>query len=646
MVKRLAITAKAAPGAILLLALLVAGCADLPLRDRAGLDAEIERAERLSAGERHADAASVYEQLAADARPADRFLLATRAAREYLAAGRLDDARRMLPAADDAPDGERFHEWAPVAARIALARGRPDDALAALDRIRGDLPRVAAMERHELAAEALFELGEPVAAIAALLEREALLDDAEEIHANHRAIWRGLQDGGSAVLEAARDGHEDAEIAGWLALGAVAVNAARNPFGLSGDIARWREAHPGHPADRQLVAEVLQAYRGLTDYPRQIALLLPLSGRQSSAGTAVRDGFMAAYYEHADDTAGQRPQVRVYDTAAQSATEAYRRALLDGADFVIGPLVREETEAVATVAGSVPTLALNQLDPNVPVPPNFYQFSLDPDDEAAQVARMAARRDGGRAVVLVAGDDWGRRLLQSFTHALEDDGGSVIDFARYPAWEQDFSEPITRLLHIDRSEQRRRELADALGESLQFQPRLRQDIDFIFLAARNAQARLIRPQLRYFFAGGIPLYSTSAVHDPGGGPDGDLNGIIFPDAPWLVAADDTARRVRAQLERYSPAGSQRLGRLHAMGFDTYRLVPALFASGDEAGRPTIAGMSGHLKVDPQGRVRRDLAWAQYRGGRPQPLLPGITIDDDEAPEIPVRVPAAAGIGAP
>ena len=39
--------------------------------------------------------------------------------------------------------------------------------------------------------------------------------------------------------------------------------------------------------------------------------------------------------------------VRVYDTAQLGSTEAYLRAQLDGADFIVGPLFREEVDAVA-----------------------------------------------------------------------------------------------------------------------------------------------------------------------------------------------------------------------------------------------------------------------------------------------------------
>src|SRR5580658_693805 len=51
----------------------------------------------------------------------------------------------------------------------------------------------------------------------------------------------------------------------------------------------------------------------------QIALLLPLSGRQGAAALAVRDGFLTGYYSL---PAAERPGLRVYDTAQLSIATA------------------------------------------------------------------------------------------------------------------------------------------------------------------------------------------------------------------------------------------------------------------------------------------------------------------------------------
>ncbi len=94
-----------------------------------------------------------------------------------------------------------------------------------------------------------------------------------------------------------------------------------------------------------------------TQYPDQIALLLPLSGRAEAVGVAVRDGFIAAYLEQ--DPAS-RPHLRIYDVAAETVAGAYRHAVDDGAGFVVGPLTKEDVAALAPLssAGRTPMLAL------------------------------------------------------------------------------------------------------------------------------------------------------------------------------------------------------------------------------------------------------------------------------------------------
>jgi outer membrane PBP1 activator LpoA protein len=232
-------------------------------------------------------------------------------------------------------------------------------------------------------------------------------------------------------------------------------------------------------------------------------------------------------------------------------------------------------------------------------------------------------------------------MLASFSEALRAEGGQLLDYAAYDTWEQDFSAPITRMLQLDRSEERHQRLAQALGTRLEFQPRRRQDADFIFLAARNAQARLIRPQLRYFFAGNLPTYAPSAVYQPGGGAEGDLNGIIFPDAPWLLDPDEGMQSLKTQIEGFWPGRGDRLGRLYAMGFDAYRLVPLLFEATAGHDSAEIDGMSGRLRLERDGRIHRTLAWAQFRGGRPVAFaLPPVEVYQEA--ETVDMVPAVIG----
>ncbi len=59
-------------------------------------------------------------------------------------------------------------------------------------------------------------------------------------------------------------------------------------------------------------------YTPVTGDP-QIALLLPLTGAQSAAAIAVRDGFLTAYYSQ---PATARPGLRIYDSSQMSIAAA------------------------------------------------------------------------------------------------------------------------------------------------------------------------------------------------------------------------------------------------------------------------------------------------------------------------------------
>ena len=85
--------------------------------------------------------------------------------------------------------------------------------------------------------------------------------------------------------------------------------------------------------------------RLVLEQPRHVALLLPLTGKLASAGKAVRDGFMAAYYSA--QTAGQQtPTVRVYNTDQADINAVYQTAVAAGAETVIGPL---QTDLIQTL---------------------------------------------------------------------------------------------------------------------------------------------------------------------------------------------------------------------------------------------------------------------------------------------------------
>jgi outer membrane PBP1 activator LpoA protein len=342
-----------------------------------------------------------------------------------------------------------------------------------------------------------------------------------------------------------------------------------------------------------------------------VALLVPLSGPQRPLAEALRDGFLAAWL--ADDPA-RRPSVRILDEAPDAAA-AYRQATAAGAGIIVGPLLKPAVMAVLEVAGPVTTLALNELDAGIPTPANFYQYGLAPEDEAREVARRAVAAGQLRALALAPDSDWGRRLLGAFLPALEGAGGSLRGYRFYDPGATDFTALLQRLLLLDESRERHRQLTANLGIDLSFEPRRREDVDFIFLAANTATGRLLRPQLRFLYAGDIPTYSTSAIFTPGSTGDMDLDGLRFTDAPALIGNAPEAAALRSRVLAHWEGGGVALLRFHAMGHDAYRLVHAL----GEGNEQPFAGLTGVLSTDEQRRIRRRTSWAEFRDGGLVPL---------------------------
>ncbi len=376
-----------------------------------------------------------------------------------------------------------------------------------------------------------------------------------------------------------------------------------------------------------------------------IALLLPLTGNYSLPAAAVRDGFMVAYYARPRP----RPDLLVYDTASNpnNVANLARQAIASGADILVGPLTKEAVAELARAHDiNVPVLTLNYLEEGVVAPTGYFQFGLSPEDEARQVASRA-RQDGHfRALALVPRSDWGVRTLSAFNDELYKLGGGMVEYMYYNPEDRDFSAPITQLLRYDRSKasaidaaqkRRRGNIASEEDDSVTPLSAIRNDFDFIFLASKPEQARLIRPQLRFYRASAIPVYATSHVYSgsPSERQDLDLDGIQFGDAPWTLAPAGAIAEARGQVARLWPATHARYPRLYAMGYDAFALSSQL-AVGKMRSGFGFPGATGLLTLEADGRISRALQWARFGGGKPR-LLSDSAANlplDDETLQIP------------
>jgi len=573
-------------------------------------------------------AAEAWQRAAEYARGADQDSVLLAAAEAWLRAGEAERARSALSGVSEDPGPALEARRALVEARLLLQDDRPADALERLAGLPAGSGDPAAAAVLETRADAAFANRQPVLGVTALVRREALLDDPGQREANQRRLWNRMQEAIAAGVALDSPPGIDPVVAAWLELGRAAAASGGNPIRLRAGLLDWRERHPTHPASAGVVEMLLADSRTITEYPQRIALLLPLSSRQASAAAAVRDGFIAGYLARQGD--GERPTITVYDTAALGPTGAYELAARSGTDFIVGPLLKEElAELAGAELPAVPSLALNWAEDGTVLPPYMYQFALAPEEEAAAAARRAILEGHGRALVLTHDTDQGRRMAESFISAFRAEGGEVLDWRSFNPRASDFSAELTSLLLIDESRSRHQRLQGLLGRSLEYEPRRRQDAEFVFLAARPSEALLIRPQLRFHYAGALPIYATSSIYDPTRPATRDLDDVRFADMPWRVGAGDAEFMDR--FRAFGTSALERNGRLYAFGVDAYRLVPLLH-NRSEMLVSGFEGYTGLLRVGADGRVHRELEWGRFAGG--------------EVRHVPAPLPSSGIPGAP
>jgi outer membrane PBP1 activator LpoA protein len=535
------------------------------------------------------------------------------AVEQWLDAGDIRRAKNAFASVTRPTTGNLVPIWNTNSAALALYEGNADAALNLLE----PMSRQPLSTRDRLRVEALRADGwiqkqDPARAVELMVQRETWIDSRRGIEQNRERLWKGLLVSSPAALRAAAERSFDPLVRGWLTIASLAVSTGQQGVAWSTGVSRWRAANAEHPADA-LLGDVPLPEQLLLSYPRQVALLLPLSGRAARAGNAVQNGFLGAYFASAaglDD----RQSIRIYDVNAEGgAGAAYSAAVDDGAEFVVGPLLKNSVSELAnSVLPPVPVLTLNYLPEDMLVPSGLFQFALAPEDEAAAAAQRALAEGYSRAVALVPDNDWGRRVLTSFATEFEGLGGTLLDYQSFSPDRQDFSNDIEDLMALSDSVQRYQRLRANIGEALQFDPRRRQDAEFIFLATNAPTGRLLKSQLKFHYSGDLPVFATSSVNAMDGRSNSDLNGIMFADAPWLIAPQPSIEHLPPKYAEYWPA-ERRLARLHAMGFDAYNLIASLYASGGEE-MLELDGATGTLFLDAGGRVHRRLAWAQFQRG--------------------------------
>ena len=564
-------------------------------------------------------AAQQYADLAKATSGAQQAQFYLRAAQAYFQINQLEHVTATLANIDKSllSDAQQL-DIAIIEADIALSFSQADQALAALApfQLKYATPSQQ-LVTYQLKINAYGKTENWLEKANAHIALASLLSDNEEVADNQNALWKTLLKLTPQALELFNPGIAPSIDSGWFAL-AYAVRAYQtNPDALIVAIEDWQRNYPNHPADISLYKAQLKTGTRLPKQLNDIAILLPNSGPYAAAADAIKQGIIAAHFDGQTST---RLHFFSVKTDTQSGTsnvwQQYQQAVSKNANLVIGPLDKISVQILADAEElPIPVLALNRLN-DLTQKDNLFQFGLAPEDDAVAAANFAITQNYERAVVLAPTGGWGNRVASAFSDQWLANGGTLLSRAHYDEKQSDFSTVIRPLLGLDASKQRQQKLKQTLGLSVEFEPRRRQDIDFIFLVARPLKARQLMPQLKFHRSGQLPVIATSHAYSgqENSQQDIDLNGLIINDIPWVFSDLALADPAYIALQNSSPQHFDNFIRLYALGADAYRLIPNLNGL-SRSSDLSFMGATGVLSIDEIGHLNRETRWAKFNRGK-------------------------------
>ena len=351
-----------------------------------------------------------------------------------------------------------------------------------------------------------------------------------------------------------------------------------------------QQAFSTHPEDNYMDEAMYSA----STVPH-IALLLPLeSPTFGPAAEVLKQGFITAIMREE----ALPLIVRIYATTDDPLDTliVYQEAVNEGAIMVVGPLTRDGVSALASShMVDVPTLTLNAIDDNGYLPSNLFLFGLQMDNEAGQIAQLAAKTNRHNAIIITDNSPLSRRLQAAFVNE----------------WQQNNSYATTDTIFFDEDQEVLRTLRrHTAGNG-----------NIIFLTLNADKSRLIRSYLDP----NVPVYATSQIFNSN--HDSlfihDLDGTQFLEMPWLLQPDHPA--VMAYKRSETPLSTD-MERFYALGIDAFRLMALLFQA-HSPNNVSLDGVTGNIRLSPPNQFIREPFAATFKQG--QVMLINLPAEDSK-----------------
>ena len=127
----------------------------------------------------------------------------------------------------------------------------------------------------------------------------------------------------------------------------------------------------------------------------------------------------------ATTSANPGAELKIYDTSAQPLDQVLAQVQKDGASIVVGPLLKNNVEALMKSNTTLNVLALNQPE-QVQNRANICYFALSPEDEARDAARHIHEQGKQAPLLLIPRSTLGDRVANAFAQEWQTLGGGVV----------------------------------------------------------------------------------------------------------------------------------------------------------------------------------------------------------------------------
>jgi len=406
-------------------------------------------------------------------------------------------------------------------------------------------------------------------------------------------------------------------IAGWQQLLNYSHRFGANSEQFSRYLSMWEQRFPTHPAT--LIVAQLQTTILTLNPIENIAVLLPLSGAQQSAGIAAQQGILSAYK---NDTTNK---IHFIDTNTIDWATLAAKFSESNIGHVIGPLLKSNVETYLTlsdeqVALQIPSLFLN-LPGNKKLKSYQTVLSMRPEDEAIQAASTLSQQNYKNPIILSHQDSVSKRLATAFSQQWESLTGNVVDIVYFNQGKQ-MQASLKEALDVNSSQTRIKQLQNRLKNNIKAESRNRRDIDMIYLIGSAAQTRLVKPYIDVNtspFATIIPVFASSRSHsnfdyNNNSSSTNDLQGLTFTQMPWLLTSKLQDKDLAQLSHKLWPRRTDSLSGIFAMGYDSYNLLNKAELM-QQAPYIRHFGQTGVLKLNHNNVLTRSLIWGRYQNDK-------------------------------